>query len=156
MPDETGWLIAVFVCLAANTDRNDGAITRLPDVVHVDHGLYFGVGPTTSPFFQARQVHVEHGELRIEAAISDQLAETLQRVVPDIDPREDPEAFARALPERMDYTYMIASEPHTDDSCPFDQIRDEPGREPGRDPRPVGAYLVTATLLRRLPEAKAT
>ena len=85
------------------------------------------------------RVHVEHGELRIEAAIPDQLGETLQRVVPDIDPREDPEAFARALPERMDYTYMIASEPHTNDSCPFDQIGDEPARELGRDPHPVGA-----------------
>jgi hypothetical protein len=57
-PDETGRLIAVFDCLAANTDRNDGnwgAITQLPDAVLVDHGLWFGVGPTTSPFFQVRQ-----------------------------------------------------------------------------------------------------
>jgi hypothetical protein len=57
-PDDVAWLIAVFDCLAANTDRNDGnwgAITQLPDAVLVDHGLCFTRGPTTSPFFAARR-----------------------------------------------------------------------------------------------------
>jgi hypothetical protein len=80
------------------------------------------------------RAHIEHGELRIEAAMPDQLRDTLCRIVPDIDPREDAEGFARALPERMDYTYLIASEPHADDECLFDQIGDEPAREPGRAP----------------------
>jgi hypothetical protein len=85
------------------------------------------------------RVHVEHGDLRIEAANEDQLAETLSRIVPDIDPREDAESFARALPERMDYTHMIASEPHADDDCAFDHIGSEPVREPGRTPYALGA-----------------
>lgn len=57
--DELGWQIAVFDCLAANTDRHDGnwgAITNLPDAVLVDHGHCFTKAPvTTSPFVLHRR-----------------------------------------------------------------------------------------------------
>lgn len=84
------------------------------------------------------RVHVEDGELRVEAAVEDQLRDTLRRIVPEIDPDEDPAGLVAALPERVDYTYMIASTPHPDEECPFDAI----GGEPVREQSPRSAHAV--------------
>ena len=66
------------------------------------------------------RVHVEpDGHLHIEAAVEDQLLDTLKRIVPEIDPNDDPVSFVELLPERVDYTYMVASNPHEMHDCAF-------------------------------------
>ena len=35
----------------------------------------------------------------------------------DMDPDEDPEAFLQALSERLDGTYVFATEPHAEAEC---------------------------------------
>jgi hypothetical protein len=45
-----------------------------------------------------------------------------------VDPAEDPTTFVQLLPERVDYTHMIASNPHREDECAFDDTGGEPAR----------------------------
>jgi hypothetical protein len=42
----------------------------------------------------------------------------LQRTL-GIDPDDDPEAFLYAIPERINGTYLVASEPHEDEGCAY-------------------------------------
>ena len=93
---------------------------------HVD---VIGNEPLTGKQRLLGRVHVEDGDLRIEAAEEGTLMDTLRQIVPDIDPGEDPAAFVAALPERMDSTYVIASAQHADEECPFDALGGEPVRE---------------------------
>lgn len=93
---------------------------------HVD---IVGLDPMSGKEKLIGRVGVDDGELRIEAHDEDQLRDTLRRIVPDVDPVEDPTGFVQRLPERVDYTHMIASNPHAEDECPFDAIGGEPVRE---------------------------
>lgn len=96
---------------------------------HVD---VIGNEPMTGKQTLLGRVHVDDGDLRLEAADKNQehkLLDTLCNAVRDIDPQEDAAAFVAALPDRVDYTYMIASHPHGDDECAFDQIGGEPVRD---------------------------
>ncbi len=68
------------------------------------------------------RVHVDDGGFHIEAADPDQMLDTLRRIVPEIDPDEEPTDFVALLPERVDYTHVIASNPHQADECEFGAV----------------------------------
>src|SRR4051794_41036062 len=69
------------------------------------------------------RIHMDdHGQFRVESDDVEHMLGTLRQIVPELDPDHDPAAFVAALPERVDYTYMIASEPHSATDCGFDHI----------------------------------
>jgi hypothetical protein len=97
---------------------------------HVD---VIGNEPLTGRQTLLARLLVENDRLVVDAgrddATSDQMMTTLERIVPEINPTDDPEGFIAAVQERMDYTYMIASALHSDDECRFDAIGGEAVRE---------------------------
>jgi hypothetical protein len=62
------------------------------------------------------RVVVEHGHVVIDSPDEAYWRDALTRAV-DLDPDEDPEAFLQALSERLDGTYVFATEPHDESDC---------------------------------------
>ena len=64
----------------------------------------------------ARVVLDDGGHIEFEAANRDYWREALTRAV-SMEPTDDPERFLVAVSERMDGTYLFASEPHDEHEC---------------------------------------
>ena len=60
----------------------------------------------------------EHGHIFIDAADPEYWREALARAT-HLDPDDDPEHFLYSLSERLDGTYIIATEPHGEEACEY-------------------------------------
>jgi hypothetical protein len=75
------------------------------------------------------RVCAEHGQVVIESPDEAYWRDALMRAV-DMDPDQDPEAFLQALSERLDGTYVFATNPHDEAEC-------EHAAEPPRESAPA-------------------
>lgn len=71
----------------------------------------------------ARVVLDDQDEIVIEASDQGYWRDALVRAV-HIDPADDPEGFLYALAERLDGTYVIATEPHEGYACEYEPAPD--------------------------------
>jgi hypothetical protein len=72
--------------------------------------------PTSSMEYRLACVMLEGGRIEVDAPDSGYWRQLLRNVV-QIDPDERPEEFFAALHERVDGTYVYATEPHDEARC---------------------------------------
>ena len=72
--------------------------------------------PTSSMEYALARVILEHGHIEIEASDRGYWRELLRGMV-QIDPDENPESFFASLHDRVDGTYVYATEPHDEAHC---------------------------------------
>ena len=64
------------------------------------------------------RVALDHGQVVIESPDEGYWRDVLSRAV-GVDPDDQPEDFFAALSERLDGTYVFATEPHDDADCEY-------------------------------------
>ena len=73
--------------------------------------------PTSTAEYRLACVVLSGGHIEIDAPDRDYWRQLLRNMA-QIDPDEHPEEFFAALHERVDGTYVYASEPHSEEDCP--------------------------------------
>ncbi len=81
-----------------------------------DHVDIMKSEPTSTAEYRLACVLFAGGHIEIDAPDRDYWRQLLQNMV-QIDPDERPEDFFMALHERVDGTYVYATEPHPEESC---------------------------------------